>query len=571
VASLEDKTELLDALETKLAFKAREDFETFASLVELPGAPVSEDEDKFYPEKVKPAAHHKLIMRAIQDLADGKMDDVDGVMIFCPPGAAKSSYSSVLAPAWLLGRKPGTNVIATSYGDELAVKFGRRVRAIVRSPEFSKYMGCQITGDNQAVHEWSLTNGSDYRAAGLGGTITGLRANFLIIDDPVKNREEADSELIREKRWQAYLDDVSTRLKPGGKIFIIMTRWSEADLCGMLLGEKWKGQSGLWRCTDGRLYNVINLPLLAEHADDPMKRKPGELLWPQWFRQKDADRLQEAARKGGTQARTWSSLYQQRPAPNEGAILSRSYWQAWTKKVPECNQVFLCYDTAFEEGEENDFSSMTAWGTFDHVSKKPGGLEYEHQHVILLGAWNERVSAVDLADAVKFHNGLFKPDLILVEKRASGIQLVQELKRMRLPVKAWLPPGKPGAKGKIPRAHAVAHVLESGSVHYVPGKRTENVLDQCAAFPFGKHDDLVDTVTCALSFFRRSGMFQTPDDELDKAEIEEALLRKTEERRTKRTLYSGPIDSSRYQESDEDDMGPLRTMTSDSRRRFYGN
>lgn len=541
----------------------------YVSKIEVPGAPSNADETEFFPVHVHAADHHKLILNTVQDLADGAMDDVDGVMVFMPPGSAKSTYTSVIVPSWLMGRKPGTNVISTSYGDDLAVRFGRRVRAICRSPQFQKVMGCGMTADNQDVKDWSLNNGSSYRASGLGGTITGIRADYLFIDDPVKNREEADSELIREKRWEAYLDDVQSRLKPNGKIFIIMTRWHEDDLCGRLLGEDWKGQSGLWRCTDGRLYRVINLPLLAEHKDDPMGRAEGDLLWPEWFRMKDALRLQEAAKKGGSQARTWSSLYQQRPKPNEGAILSRSYWQAWTKKVPECSFVFLCYDTAFEEDEEGDPSAMTAWGLFEHTTKKPGGFEYNHQHAILLGAWEEHISAPDLADKVKFHNNLFKPDLILVEKRASGIQLVQELKRMRLPVKAWLPPGKPGAKGKVPRAHAVAHVLESGSVHYIPGKRTEKVLDQCAAFPFGKHDDMVDTVTMALSFFRRSGMFQTADDELDKAELEEAMLRKVEERRSTRTLYSGRIESGRYNE-DEDD-GFARHMTTETRRRLYGS
>jgi hypothetical protein len=569
------------ALEEAYWARGKDSFLNFCTMVDVPGAPIlAEEDDKFFQDKVIPAAHHKLIIDAVQKLADGVYHDIDGIMCAMPPGSAKSTYTSVLAPAWLLGRKPGTNVIATSYGDDLAQKFGRRVRTICKSDAYRNIMGCSVSGDNAAVNDWSLTIDSTYRASGLGGTITGIRADYMFIDDPVKNREEADSELIRDKRWEAYLDDVQSRLKPGGKIFIIMTRWSEDDLCGRLLGELWKGQSGLWRTTDGRLYLVINLPLLAEHKDDPLGRKPGELLWPEWFRMSDAKRLQEGAKKGGAMARTWSSLYQQRPAPAEGAILARHYWRPWTQKqLPEVEQVYLCYDTAFEEGEENDYSAMSAWGVFEHTSKKPSGEEYKHKHIILLGYWQDKVSAVDLMDIIVHgyvgedgqrrpsHCALFKPDLILVEKRASGIQLIQEMKRKRVPVRAWLPKGKPGSKGKLPRAHAIAVILEQGSVWYVPGPKTDLLLDQCAAFPYGTSDDGTDTVTMSLAYFRDRHIFQTHEDELDNAELKEELLARADARRSGRSLYgarSGPANN-------DYDAEDIERMTPDTRRKLWGS
>lgn len=575
------KLEYLDILEQLHWEHGKHSFLEFCKRVELPGAPTSPFEEEFYPETLKPAEHHKLIIDAIQKLADGEYEDVDGVMIFCPPGAAKSSYASMLAPAWLMGREPNTNVISTSYGDDLAQKFGRRVRSIVRSEAYHKIMGCTITGDNQAVNEWSLTNGSEYRASGLGGTITGLRAKFMVIDDPVKNSEESMSELICDKRWDAYNTDVQTRLIPGGKIFIIMTRWSQNDLCGRLLGEKWHGQSGLWRTTDGRLYYIINLPLLAEHPDDPLGRAKGELLWPEWFRMKDAVRLRENAKKGGTAARLYGSLYQQNPTPSEGAILSRSYWRPWTKQdLPECSAIYLSYDTAFEEDEMNDPSAMTAWGVFPHISRKSTGEEFNHDHVILLGAWNEQVDAVRLMDIavtgydyvddygnkqrMQSHVQLFRPDLILVEKRASGIQLIQEMRRKRVPVKEWLPRGR--SKDKVARAHAVATFLEQGSVWYVPGSKTEQVLEQCAAFPFGKHDDLVDTCTQMLAYFRDRYIFRTPEDELDQDEVMDRMLQRSEDRRSKRSLYSGPMNRAQ----NDYDAEEIRNMTPETRRRLYG-
>jgi phage terminase large subunit-like protein len=592
-----EQEEYLEHLEILHRISGRESFAKFISMVEAPGTPMSEEDPEiFYPVKLKPAAHHRLIIESIQDLADNREGDIDGIMIFCPPGAAKSSYSSVLAPAWLLGRSPGTNIIAASYGQELANRFGRRVRYIARSPEFAQIMGCSITGDNQAIHEWSLTNGSDYRAAGLDAGFAGVRADFFLIDDPVKNREAADSELIRDKTWEGFNDNVQTRLKPGGKIFLIQTRWHEDDLAGRILGSEWNGQSGLWRGTEGRLWKIINLPLLAEHTDDPLGRRQGQLLWPEWFRQKDADRLREAAKKGGSAARTYSALYQQRPAPAEGSILLRSYWNEWkkTRKIidqsgetrevpdpPECDFVMLCYDTAFEEDEENDPSAMSAWGIFPSISTKKTGEQYHHHHAILLGGWEDHVMAADLADIIQDHYKHFRPDVILIEKRASGAQVIQELKRLRLPVKAWLPKGKPGAKGKVPRAHAIAMMLEQGAVHYIPGTQTLATIDECAAFRAGAaKDNRVDTVTMGLAYFRDRFMFQTADEEMDGDEHKAYLQDQMDQSRMGRRLYNGDAPQRRaqnerriYSESTttrvQDDA--TERMTDETRRRLYGD
>lgn len=598
----EEQRELLTNLEQLYWAAGKESFYEFCQRVEAPGVAVNDNADEdssvidieYYRAKLQPAAHHKLIIDAVQAMADGDDADVDGLMVFMPPGSAKSTYLSTLAPPWLMGRKPGTNVIAASYGQDLANRFGRRSRSVVRSAEFQRMMGATITGDQQAVVEWSLTNGSDYRGTGLGGGITGFRADWFLIDDPVKNREDADSPIIREKVWSGFSDDVQTRLKPGGKIVIVCTRWHEDDICGRLLGPDWKGQSGLWRGTDGRLWRVICLPLLAEHADDPLGRKPGELLWGEWFLEKEAKRLQAQAKKGGTAARTWSSLYQQRPSPAEGTILLRSYWREWKGEVPECDYVVLCYDTAFEDGEENDPSAMTAWGIFASTSRKTkidedgrkvlSGEEYTHHHVILLGSWDDHVQSVDLADIMQQHHKQMRPDLILIEKRASGATVIQELKRRRLPVKAWLPKGKPGALGKIPRAHGIAMVLESGAVWYVPGARTQRVIDQCAAFPNAPHDDLVDTVTCGLSFFRDRFMFRTQYDEPDDDEVRAIMNARFESTAYKptRRLYGGEGRPQRAGQNerrlyggnkaprDTDDSFPGKRMTEGTRRRLYG-
>jgi phage terminase large subunit-like protein len=549
--------------------RGKTSFLDYCKMVELPGAPMSEEAGTFFADMIEPAAHHRLLIDAIQKLADGTYKDVDGVMAFLRPGSAKSSYLSILGGSWLLGRKPGTNVIGTSYGQDLANRFGRRVRHVARSERFQKIMGCTVTGDNSAVDNYSLTNGSDYRAAGMGAAVTGFRADWLLIDDPTKGMEEAMSQLIQDKIWDAYNSDLTTRLKPNGRIVIAMTRWAEADLAGRILGADWKGQSGLWRGMDQRLWLVINLPFIAEHADDPLGRRPGQRLWPEYFSQAEADRLQAAAKKGGSAAKVWASLYQCRPAPDEGAILAKHYWKPWTKKeLPEVDEVFLCYDTAFEEDEAADYSAMTAWGVFEHTSRKSTGEEYNHKHVILLGAWKDQISAVDLLDTVKAHYKLFRPHRILVEKRASGIQLVQEMQRLRMPVKAWLPPGKPGTKGKVPRCHSVATILEQGSVHFVPGTKTEAAIDEAAAAPYGRYWDWTDTITMALSYFRSKHYLQTADDELDLEEMKERLAEKAAMKKQGRRLYGGEGKSGLVVDPIEPDE--VERMTEATKRRLYG-
>lgn len=564
MASVEDKIELLEALEARLYLEARNNLTTFSETVEVPGAPIEESE-KFYGAKLKLAPHHRLILKSAQDLMDS--NDLDGLLIMMPPGSAKSTMASVIVPAWVLGRKPGTNVIAVTYGTELTARFARRVRQICRDPIYQKIMGCTIVADNAAVEQWGLTNGSDYKASAVGAAITGTRSDLTILDDLIKDRADADSELIRNKTWDAYIDNISTRSKPGGKMIWMGTRWHTDDWIGRMLTPKWGGQSGLWRTVDGRLFKIINLPMIAEHKDDPIGREKGEMLWKSWFRESEVKRLQEAAKGGGSAARSWSALYQQRPTLNEGAILPRHYWKAWEKKdLPDCKEIYLCYDTAFEEDEAADFSAMTAWGVFQHISRKSTGEEFNHDHIILLGAWKDKVSAVDLIDTVQEHCRWFKPELVLIEKRASGIQLIQEMRRRRLPVKAWLPKGKPGAKGKVPRAYHVATLIEMGSVWYVPGSKTEEVLADCAAFPYGASDDAVDTVTCALSYFRDRFLFGNAEDELDEDEIKDRMLQRSEDRRSKRSLYSGPVNRS----GSDYDAEEIKNMTPETRRRLYG-
>ena len=547
---LDDEKQELLALEEERHYRAaRENAVYFAETIEIPAVePTERSFTQAYPIHAEPAAHHRLILTAFQDMITGKLG-VDGLIIMAPPGSAKSTYASVVCPAWVMGHRPGCNVMAISYSSELAEQWGYRVRQIVKQPIYQDiFPGADLAADQRAVSSWSLANGSTYRANGVFGSNTGFRADVLIGDDLLKGKEEADSDIIPAKLMGAVKSDLLTRLKPRAKIMLIGTRWIEDDPIGNFLGEDWKGQSGRWRGTDGRMWFVLNLPTKAEHVDDPLGRKPGEMIWPEWFIKEEIDRIEA---QGG---REWSAMHQQRPAAMEGAILKRSWWRPWNKKnkkgeaePPECEYIFLSYDTAMEAAEVNDYSAMTAWGIFKAPAEdvrmagrviRPG---VECFHVILLGAWQERIEATNLFGEIKRHMAIWPDvDMILFEKKASGHALIQEMRRMRWPVKAVTPPVTSGGKQKsiYPRANSIAHTLAEGGVWYIPGAKTHKVLDECTAVPHGRHDDLAMTVLYSLEYFREAYFYQLPSDFEDKDEATLNDMKAYEELRTMRNRRS---------------------------------
>lgn len=539
------------------------------------------DSLEFYPKQLEVADHHALILAAVAGMMenqpcpdhlnprnlrnlDGSAIVPDGVMLMLPPGSAKSSYGSVVVPAYVMGRWPGSDVIGASYAAELAKRFGRRVRYLARDETFQRVFRTQLVADNTAVDQWSLDNGSSYRAVGVMGGVTGFRADLLCIDDPIAGREEAESDVIRAKTWEAIKDDLTTRLKPGGKQLWIMTRWHEADPMGMALGEDWDGESGLWLGTDGRYWLVLCCPMIAERDDDPLGRQIGERLWPQWFTEKHV----ELAKAQGE--RSWNSLYQQRPAASDGEILLKRFWRCWPhgapdpseaqkanenrlldgQEPPRVTQLFLSYDTAFEDDEMDDYSAMTAWGVFERQTTLAHRRNEQELMIslILLGAWRGKVQAAELFGLVKEHTQHFKPDHIVIEKRASGIQLIQELQRQRVHsidhgrvkhanVVPWLPQLGLGKNGKVPRAWAASLLLERGSIWYIPGNTTLAVIREAAAFPNGRYDDWCDTITQAVLWARSMGgqLLQVPEDY---ATIEEEMDEEME--RSAREIQRGP-------------------------------
>lgn len=297
-------------------------------------------------------------------------------MLFLPPGSAKSTYATVVSTTWAMGSIPGFKAITVSYGSDLARKFGRRMRSIAKQPAFQTLFNCTLSTDSAAADEWALTNGSEFMGGGILSGITGNRADFIAIDDPIKGRQEADSEAVRKSTIEAYQDDVLTRLKPHGSVMMTLTRWHEGDLAGSILPETWNGESGMIECRDGETWEVICIPAQAERHDDLLGRKVGEYIWPEWF-------TEDHWKPFKMKARTWSALYQQRPAPDTG-----DYWKReWIIEV--------------EPHEIPAKRTMFIYGGSDYAVTQDGG-DYTVHGVIgldqyhnpyLLDLWREQTSS----------------------------------------------------------------------------------------------------------------------------------------------------------------------------------
>lgn len=471
------------ALELLRRRRGRSSLIGYANAIEIPGKPASDDPDDwlFSPVETGVAAHHALLLGAIERTMSTKHGRL---MVFMPPGSAKSTYCSVVAPTYYMGHNNHARIILASYGSDLARRHGRRARQIVKSTAFTSMFRYHISASTSAADEWALTNGSEYLAGGILSGITGNRAHGIIIDDPVRGREQADSPTIRDKTWDAYNDDLLTRLIPGGWLVLVQTRWHEDDLAGRLLPKNYAGESGLIECRDGKMWEVINLPAECERTDDPLGRRVGEMLWPEWF---DDGHWQNFR----AQSRTWAALFQQRPRPDEGGIFKEAWCRTRYGAIPiEAKQIVHSWDTAQKEKDINDPSVGTMW----HMGRGLPGY-------YLREVFRDRVDYPTLKRKVIAYAERDKPLAILIEDKSSGQSLIQELRRdTSLPVIAVEPDGD-----KVFRAQEVSPMVEAGLLH-LP-ESAPWLIDfegEFFGFPLSTHDDQVDSVSQFLKWARAS-------------------------------------------------------------------
>lgn len=396
------------------------------------------------------APHHRMIADRLEAVERG---EITRLAIFMPPRHGKSELASRRFPAWYLGRNPKAEIIAASYNSDLAMDFGREVRAIVGDPEYhALFPGIYLRADSKAADRWHTSRGGAYRAAGVGTAMTGRGADLLLIDDPVKDREEADSELRRQRVWDWYRSTAYTRLSPGGRIVVIQTRWHEDDLSGQILGQMGRG---------GDQWEVLSLPAISP---------AGEALWADRY---PIDRLEAIRSTVGP--REWSALYMQRPQPDEGTFFQRDWFKTWTER-PKALRVYGTSDYAVTDSG-GDYTVHRIWGVDEN-----GGL-------YRLDGWRGQTSADQWIEA--------KIDLIAKHKpfawfgEAGVIQKAVEpmlIRRMRERKVFCRMEWVSSIHDKPTRARGFQARAAMGRVWFEQGAD----LSEFLAFPAGKHDDEVD-------------------------------------------------------------------------------
>lgn len=408
------------------------------------------------------ARHHKIIAEHLELVATRK---IDRLMIFMPPRHGKSELASRRFPAWYLGDHPENQIIAASYGHELAMDFGREVRNIVASPEYDKlFPDSSLALDSKAADRWHTKQSGTYIAAGVGTPIVGRGAHVFLIDDPIKDREAADSQTMRRRTWDWYRGVVYTRLMPGGAIILIQTRWHEDDLAGRLLEAQEQG---------GDQWKVLDLPAINEAQ---------EALWPEWYNE---DRLARIRTAIGP--REWQAQYQQRPAPEEGAYFKRD-WVRWYEGKPENLRIYGASDYAVTDNGGDYTVHMVA------------GVD-PADNLFILDMWRQQTASDIWVEVFLDMVDRWKP-LVWAEEKGQIEKSVGPFieKRARERQVYCAREQYASASDKPTRAQAFRARMAMGKV-YLPSSAPwiGEMMAEMLTFPAGKNDDMVDV----LSLFGR--------------------------------------------------------------------
>jgi len=426
--------------------------------------------------------HHKIFADKLERVARGELKRL---IVNMPPRHTKSEFASYLFPAWVMGQSPETKIIQATHTAELAVGFGRKVKNLLDSDIYRDvFPKMELARDAKASGRWSTNEGGEYYAVGVGGALAGRGANLCIIDDPV-SEQDALSPTALDNIYEWYTSGPRQRLQPGGSIIIVMTRWSIRDLTAKVLQKQAEGGADQWE--------VVEFPAIFPDTDN--------VLWPEFWSRDELDGV-----KASIPVAKWNAQYLQNPTAEEGAIIKREWWNVWeSDDPPVVDYVIQSYDTAFTKSERADYSAITTWGVF-----YPD--EGDEAAIILLDAEKGRWEFPELKDAALRLYEEFEPDMVLIEQKASGTPLTQDLRKMGIPVSGFTP-GR-GAD-KFSRMNACSPVFESGMVWCPETRWAEEVIEECAAFPNGEHDDLADSMTQAILRFRQGGFIRTRSDEED--------------------------------------------------------
>lgn len=415
------------------------------------------------------APHLKYLDKKLREVTAGKCKRL---IVSMPPRHGKSEMISKHFPVFHLLNQPSHRIMLTSYQSTLSAEWSRKAR-----DEFEflgkQYFDMNLEFGSKRNDKWSIEGfGGGVEATGIRGGQTGKGANILIIDDPVKNDEEALSLRMREKNWEWFRSTAYTRLEPDGAIIIIMTRWSYDDLVGRVIkesDEKW---------------DIIDFPAIA-NEDDILGRSPGESLWPQRY---PIEKLLSIKNNVGSY--WFNSLYQQKPTNSETQIIKLEWWQYYSE-LPHFKYILQSWDTAFKDNETNDYSVCITFGLSDN------------NKLYILDVFRQRLQFPELLVITKALAAKYNPNNILIEDKASGQSLIQSLKReTRLPITEV-----EADADKIIRAHLIAPHLESGNI-YLPMEAPwlADFLLEMQEFPRASHDDQVDALTLIAPHYQKLTM-----------------------------------------------------------------
>jgi len=445
-----------------------------------------------YPNfKVGP--HHKKLAKIFTDVVEGRKKRV---IINIAPRMGKSEFSSYLFPAYFLGKYPEKKIIMGTHTAGLSEDYGRRIRNLIDSEEYREvFPQTMVADDQKAAGKWSTSAGGQYYAAGVGGALAGRGADLFVIDDPHSEQDvKSNSRLAFDTAWSWFQTGPLQRLMPGGGIIIVMTRWSLLDLTGRLIDYQTKNPEAI-------PWEIVELPAILNDGEEDEKS-----LWPeQW----SLEALKST--KASIDPRYWNAQYMQQPTSENSAIVSRKMWRIWeADEPPTCDYIIQSWDTAFETKNTSDYSACTTWGIFYNEE------ENDSPQLILLDAFKDRMAFPELKVVALKQYKEWEPDAFIVEKKASGGPLIQELRALGIPVQEFSPSR---GNDKMVRVNAVADLFSSGKVWAPDTRWAREVIEEMAAFPVGEHDDYVDTTTQALLRFRQGGFISLDTDEKDDLEI----------------------------------------------------
>lgn len=414
------------------------------------------------------------------------------LMINCPPQHGKSELVSIMAPAHYLAEHPDKYWVAASYAETLAARNSRHARNIVRSAEYRAIYDVQLSRASNSVTEWEFEgHRGGFYAVGVGGALTGRTADVLVIDDPVKDRQEADSDTIRENVWDWWKTVARTRLNPDSIVIVVMTRWHHDDLAGRILNGS-DDQPGEGRVETGGEWSVVELPALARDGDVLGRADDEPLMIPHHNHANlDAAREWYDRTRAAVGPRDWSALYQQRPSQDEDAIFPESWWGwfDWEQLPPGYLYIVQGWDTALKDKSRNDYHACVTLGITG-------------EGIYVLDVWRKRMQFPELITQIRNRHMLFRPTHLPIENKAAGLPAIQALREEIPEIEEW----DPGERDKVARAYAVQPKISAGRVRLprpnadgTPGAEWVRMfLDECSMFPLGGHDDMVDAFTMTM-------------------------------------------------------------------------